>query len=364
MRLSSAIAAAVLAAVPSIAAADPTTMVTNKVNNYKASHAFMGAVVAVVKGGNYYWYNFGWKDTSTGISVTTPIAIASNTKTFVATSLALSDTYGPLPKSTELDAAFSMLVGSVPAHATLQDLVSYYSGLPRDAPSDPTTQTELFDSLDVCQWWTDPCFAPETKNVYSNYGFQVLGNILSLYDGYATWVDMNDAQITGPLGMTKTCTRGDGCHPSFSTSHAHAFDFAGNDISLPAHNDVTDPEGGLWSTAEDMAVWMRYQLGLIPSTSPETTKLNAVLPLMKGKLPSGSGWSWQFKQLTFIDGTKSTIRFKLGRYKGLNSYTGLADDRQTGVFVFVNRDGTDPNIKDPSDALRDDLGEKILEALP
>jgi CubicO group peptidase (beta-lactamase class C family) len=364
MRLSTALAAALVAAVPSIAAADPTTIVTNKINNYKASRAFMGAVVVVVKGGNYYWFNFGWKDATTGISVTTPVAIASNTKTFVATSLALSDTYGPLPKSTELDAAFSMLVGSVPAHATLQDLVSYYSGLPRDMPYTVTSVTDLIDSLDVCQFWSDPCFAPETQNVYSNYGFEVLGNILSLYSNFNTWSDMNEAQITGPLGMTKTCARGDGCHPNFASSHAHAFDFAGNDIALPSYNDITAPEGGLWSTAEDMAVWLRYQLGLIPSTSPEITKLNAVLPMMKNKLPSGSGWSWQIKQLTFNDGTTSKVRWKLGRYKGLNSYIGLADNRQTGVFVFVNRDGSDPSIEDPSDVLRDELGEKILEAFP
>ena len=53
-----------------------------------------------------------------------------------------------------------------------------------------------------------------------------------------------------------------------------------------------------------------------------------------------------------------------GRYLGLNSWIGLADSKQTAVFVFVNRDGSDPAIEDPSDVLRTDLGEPLLEQFP
>lgn len=91
----------------------------------------------------------------------------------------------------------------------------------------------------------------------------------------------------------------------------------GNDVALPAHDDVTAPGGGLWSTAEDMAIWLRYQLGLIPSTSPALTELDALLPAL-----------------------------------------------QTAVFVFVNRDGSDPGVEDPSDVLRTELGEPLLEQFP
>src|SRR5262249_2467661 len=75
-------------------------------------------------------------------------------------------------------------------------------------------------------------------------------------------------------------------------------------------------------------------------------------------------WSWQFSSLTFSDGTSSQVRYKLGRFAGFNSYIGLADDRDTGVFVFVNRDGCDPVAEDPSDLLRDELGAPSLAAFP
>jgi len=34
------------------------------------------------------------------------------------------------------------------------------------------------------------------------------------------------------------------------------------------------------------------------------------------------------------------------------------------VFVFVNRDGSDPALEDPSDVLRTDLAEPLLEMFP
>jgi CubicO group peptidase (beta-lactamase class C family) len=349
---------------PLVAAADPTTIVTNKINDYASHRAFMGAVVVVVDHGSYYWYNYGWRSTTDGISISTPIAIASNTKTFVGAALAITDQYTSTSKDTELHALTSVVLGSPPYHATLADLVSYYGGLPRDLPSTPATRSDLFQTLSNCGCYADPCFTPETQNLYSNYGFQVLGNALAKVWGYATWSELNHDLVTDPLGMTKTCTRGDGCYPSWDTSHVHAFDFAGNEVSLPAHSDVTAPGGELWSTAEDMAIWLRYQLGQIPSSTPELARLNATLAAQRTKLPSGSGYSWQFKQLTFSDGVASKVRWKLGRYKGLNSYIGIADSRQTAVFVFVNRDGSDPALEDPSDVLRDELGEKILEKFP
>lgn len=362
--LSSIAIATTLLAAPVAAQADVTTTVTNKVDSYRATRAFKGAVVVVVDHGYYYWYNYGWRSNTDGISISTPIAIASNTKTFVGTSLALSDKYTSITKDLELDDLLNFTSSSPPRHATLEDLVSYWSGLPRDIQVPISSRSDLYQSLAHCSGWSDPCFAPETQSVYSNYGFAVLGTLLADVHGYSTWSEMNAAQITTPLGMTKTCTRGDGCHPSFSTSHAHAFDFAGNDVALPAFDDVTAPGGGLWSTAEDMAVWLRYQLGFISSTSPELTKLNAVLPALRTKLPSGSGYSWKFKTLTFKDGSTAKVRWKLGRYQGLNSYIGLADSKGTAVFVFVNRDGSNPAVEDPSNVLRDELGEKLLEAFP
>ncbi|MGE5181343.1 MAG: serine hydrolase domain-containing protein [Acidobacteriota bacterium] len=363
-RLLSKIALSALVASTTAASADVTTIVTNKIDNYKAHRAFTGAVVAVVDHGYYYYYWFGWKNATDEMTVTTPVAIASNTKTFVGTSLALADAYEGLPKETELHTLVPIAGFSPPYHATLEDLVSYWSGLPRDVQAAHQTRADLYNTLSECAFWGDPCFTPETQNLYSNYGFEVLGNVLADYAGFGKWSDMNAQDITGPLGMTKTCARGDGCHPNFSTSHAHAYDFWGNDVALPDYSDVSAPKGGLWSTAEDMAIWLRYQLGYIPSSTQELTRLNAVLPELRKKLPSGSGYSWQFSTLTFRDGSTAKVRWKLGRYMGLNSYIGLADAKGTAVFVFVNRDGSDPVLESPDIVLRDELGEPLLQMFP
>ena len=88
------------------------------------------------------------------------------------------------------------------------------------------------------------------------------------------------------------------------------------------------------------------------------------MPLVQSPLHGASGFGWKFSSLTFSDGTPSTVRWKLGRFTGFDSYIGLADDRDTGVFVFVNRDGVDPSVDSPDDVLRDELGTKILAAFP
>ena len=63
-------------------------------------------------------------------------------------------------------------------------------------------------------------------------------------------------------------------------------------------------------------------------------------------------------RLLFFPGFEA-VRWQLGRAPGLVSYVGLADDRDVGVFVFVNRD---PSATAPADVLRDELGEPILTA--
>ncbi|HEY4243775.1 MAG TPA: serine hydrolase domain-containing protein [Kofleriaceae bacterium] len=364
----SLVSGVLVAAMCATAAADPTTIVTNAVNNYAAHHAFQGTVIVIIDHDDLWWYNFGYRGAAQTpadyLDLTSPILIASNTKTFTATDFALADHDGAAPRNTTLGTELGVPASSPVHGAKLLDLVDYWSGLPRDTPSTFTTRAALFDSLSHCATFADPCFAPESQNLYSNYGFEVLGNIVAQERGYGVWGDLVTDEVLAPLGMTKTCTFGSGCHPQWATSHAHPFAFNGTEVAEPDLNDVTDPAGGLWTTGVDMATWLEYQLGKIPSSSPALTKLNAVLPTLRQRLASGSGWSWQFSPETFSDGVSSTVRWKLGRFTGHNSYIGLADSRGVGIFVYVNRDGVNPATEDPSEEMRDDLALPILKQFP
>ena len=351
--LHAVLASLLLAAAP--ASADPTTRVTNRVDTFRNSRTFKGAVVAIVKDGYTYWYNYGWRDNSNGISVTTPVAVASITKTFVGAELVMEDQTG-IDELTTLGSLTPIFPGSPTISVTLRDLASMMGGLKRDLSWWPTTRDQLLSTLSDCFGNTD-CTQP--KPTYSNWGYQILGNILAMEEGFATWTGLNPNWITTPLNMPKTCTRGDGCHPSFSTSHAHPFDSNGNELALPNFSDINAPEGGLWTTAQDMATWIRYQLFGATGTGSAITRLNNALPRQRVQLPGGTGYSWRFSNVTG-HGITHPVRWKLGRYQGFNSYIGISDDAHAGVFVFVNADPVDPAVDSPDNVLRTELAEPIL----
>ena len=247
------------------------------------------------------------------------------------------------------------------------DLADHRSGLPR-ASGDATpyaTSNELMESLDHCAGWSDPCIAPGS-GLYSNYAYQVLGNIISDYLQYPTWSAMNSDLLTGPLGMAKTCLHGDGCNPSFNVNHADPFSFGGAKLPVNWANQVTAPAGSLWSTADDMAIWLRYNLG-----EPVPPGAQWLVPVREHELlttgPGSTGFAWSFKNLAFSDGSKSKVRWKNGRIQGLVSYLGVADSRDTAVFVFVNRDpvsSSDPDDERPGMVVSRELGEAVLEQFP
>jgi CubicO group peptidase (beta-lactamase class C family) len=277
-----------------------------------------------------------------------------------------------MDKDTKLTHWVSIAAGSPARDATLLNLADHRSGLPRMTGDPPLpflsvpylTQDELIDSLSHCASWSEPCVAPGNP-LYSNYAYQILGNIIAHYLGYSTWSPMNHDLITGPLGMTHTCVHGDGCNPGFGANHATPFAANGTALPVPEPDIIAAPAGSLWSTATDMTTWLRYNLG--EPTTANSGPLDALRPELRTHPEGSTGFAWTSKQLAFSDGTSSTIRWKNGRVQGLVSWIGLADTRDTAVFVFVNRDPI-PSTPDPDDAgvavPVDTLGESILGEFP
>jgi CubicO group peptidase (beta-lactamase class C family) len=353
----------------------PKARVDHAVAAYAGANAFQGAVVVVMDHGTMRQYFYGSRDAvGTPFDHTTAVEIGSNTKTFTATALAYVDHYGIMDKDSYVHTWAAINAGSPPHAATLMDLADHHSGLPRSS-GDPTlpgfpgpylTEDMLMASLNHCASWSSPCVAPG-QGLYSNYAYQVLGNIMSHYLGYPTWSAMNTSLITDPLGMSRTCVHGDGCNSGFNANHAHPFSSSGAELPINPSDPIGAPAGSLWSTADDMATWLKFNLG--EATTSSSWPLDALRPELRTR-PAGlnTGFAWNFKSVTFSDGTSSTVRWKNGRLQGLVSYIGLADSRDTAVFVFVNRDPvastSDPDDDGSGTVVDDQLGQPILQQFP
>jgi hypothetical protein len=114
-----------------------------------------------------------------------------------------------------------------------------------------------------------------------------------------------------------------------------------------------------------MTTWLRYNLG--EQTTANSGPLDVLRPELRTHPAGATGFAWSSTQLTFSDGTSSTIRGKNGRLQGLVSYLGIADTRDTAVFVFVNRDPvastSDPDDEGPAGVVTS-LGQTILSQFP
>ncbi len=324
---------------------DPTTLVRNTWDDFARNHATKGAVIVIVGPGYLGWYQFGTRDDDGNpMTLKTPINLASNTKPFVATDLSLAEDAGVVDVNTTIGTLMPSLPSdAMPRGAKLRQLAGFSAGFPKDIPK----STSYYDStsmltlaLTQCDQWTDSCGVPGGHIEYSNLSYAVLGSMLAIARNKAQWSDVVQADILDPLGMVHTCTRGSGCNPTFLSTHAVGHTFDGNPKELPEHTPIKDAFEGLWTTGEDMAIWLEYQVGgIVPSSDPQTTKLNNALRKTRNHLNSAFGWSYQFSTLTFInDMSPTTIREKAGQRDGQTSYMAIADAKHYGIFVYVNQD--------------------------
>lgn len=155
---------------------------------------------------------FGVADVRTGhpVDASTSFEIGSLTKLFTATVLATA--IADARHGVHLDSPLQDLTPTVvptlgPAPITLGDLVTHRSGLPRmpghvaPGPVDRARlrPEELWAAVARCRL----LFAPGSSWQYSNFGFGVLGTLLSQLEGQS-FAGLVDDIVGQPLGLTAT----------------------------------------------------------------------------------------------------------------------------------------------------------------
>ena len=314
-----------------------------------------GMAIAIVKDDSVvYARGFGVRAVGAGDRVDehTSFAIASTTKAFTATALAMLVDEGKVrwddPVSVHLP-GFRLYDPALTGQVTVRDLLSHRTGLPgSDAIwyASPNTSGDILRRLRFVR----PTAPPRTRYQYNNAAYMLVGMVVQSASGMP-WDEFVRARILQPLGMGETLTgiRGLEARENVAAPHVEVNDTV---MRVPYLDfDNIGPAGSMNSSVSDMARWIRFQLDsgrvggrrllseashremltpqfLVPAASyyPEPTRLSR---------PSftayGLGWFLQ-------DYRGRKLAMHTGSIDGMTAILALVPEERLGLVIYANLD--------------------------
>jgi serine-type D-Ala-D-Ala carboxypeptidase/endopeptidase len=231
----------------------------------------------------------------------------------------------------------------------LIDLATHASGLPREVPRPDGPPDDPFGTntreAQIADLRKDPLlFPPGTAALYSNYGFDLLGAALANAGGKA-YAELLRERVLDPAGMKDTVFNprpGDNAR----VMQGHSFDGS----PMPAARTPVSIEcaGGLHTTANDMARWMKWHLDRAAVADRELRLLDhaaylyrdgltAVSGLDDGGPMDAMGLGWV---INMPAGNRPLILQKSGGLQGNFAYLALAPTRGVAAFFVMNEFST------------------------
>jgi len=327
------------------------------INQALADWHIPGAAVAVVKGDKVlHSGGYGLRDRQQGLPVTenTRFPIASMTKPFTAMGAAILVDDGLLDWDQpvrDVLPEFRLYDDYATQHATLRDLLSHRTGLPRhDSTWHGTSKTreEIFEGLrhlkpnaDFRSLWQ-----------YNNLMFETTGLLCQRVTGSDSWDDFIQTRILDPLNLKSTTPRGPAVQGAEFTDVALSYQLKNGESTprpFPITPSLMGPAGSMHSTLNDMVAWLKvhtnegksngvqlvspYNLQqmhtphmLIPATVPQTQMFNNCL------FAYGLGW--------FIEPYQGvTLIHHGGNIDGYSLMAAFVPQEQLAVVVLTNIQG-------------------------
>lgn len=228
----------------------------------------VGIAVAVVKDGEViHSAGYGLKsiEKKTKVDNHTLFAIASNSKAFTATALAILVDEGKLnwnDKVIDHISEFKMYDDYVTANFTIVDLLTHRSGLGLGAGDlmifPDGADFTINDVLKSFQY-QNSISAFRTKYDYDNLLYIVAGEVVARVSGMS-WADFVQTKIFVPLGMNNSVPSYRGLKENANLALPHDSD--GEQIKqLPVYNsDLFGAAAGIYASVDDLSKWMIMQL--------------------------------------------------------------------------------------------------------
>ena len=355
------LALGLLSAPVTAAGQQPPPKFDQYVKRVMETFAVPGLSVAIVKDGKVVLakgYGVRRMGDPAPVDAKTRFGIASNTKLFTATALALLVEEGKVewdkPVIDYLP-AFAMSDPYVTHELTIRDLLVHRSGLGLGAGDLLWWPPSTYNRKEIARRIRYIPLATSFRSAYAydNVLYLVAGEVIEAVSGQ-TWEDFVRNRILNKVGMSDSDVRHSGAAEGGDVAGTHA---EVNDTVRPVQpftSDNTNPAGGIMSGAADMSKWMMVQLdsGRVADGSrlfsPASAKQlwREVTPTPIGDLPPG------MEALAHLRPTMSGYALGLGvrDYRGhiLRQHTGglpgyvskvaMIPDLRLGVVVLTNQE--------------------------
>lgn len=321
---------------------EPATMqeaVDHIVEPHIALGADVGIIVGIIKNGEKTIYSYGEKEPGSRekISAQSVLEIASLTKTYTALALADMCLKGELSLDDPIENYLPASV-HVPTYngikMTLKHLANHTSGLPAFPdnidkkaynPYEGYTEQNMYDFLNGYELPREP----GTEQKYSNTGYGLLGQILSLKDG-SDYETMITKRVLKPLGMIHTTV-------SFTPdqrSHLVSGHNGTKKVESWSQYQQNMMQGGgsLISSMDDQLLFLEANLGLKPGPLYQAMILSHTNTFQyNGTFSTGNALGW-----TNYTQDGHAIVWKNGGNGGYCSFMGFDPGSKTGVVILVN----------------------------
>lgn len=302
-----------------------------------------GLAIAIVKNGKVIvakGYGVSDIEKKTPVTENTVFQIASCTKAFTGTSLALLESYGKInmdDKVTKYLPYFKMSEEWRTNQITIRDVLSHRIGF-ATFQSDFLNWNTIKPRKDLIANMVNvtPKYGLREKYGYCNLGFLTAGEIIPAVCD-TTWDEYLKYHFFLPLGMKNTSTyyKDFKAQPNASKCYSLVDDKLTE--LVPANVDQLGPAGSVTSSVDDMSKWIIMQLA---NGKYNGKQIVSPLIIQKTRFPNtivskeqtyGLGWFME-------DANGKKVVEHDGGANGFLSKTVLVPDENTGFVILTNSD--------------------------
>jgi CubicO group peptidase (beta-lactamase class C family) len=270
----------------------------------------------------------------------TVFQIGSATKGFLATTMAIAVDRGRFrwdDRVVDLDPEFQLKDPWVTREFRMFDVIAQRSGLPPYA-NDMLSELGL-DEVGLIRSLrhVDPVSSFRSTFAYTNITHLEAGRVVAQLEGAPDWEAVLRKDIFEPLGMTESSVTAEAIEAAANHAQGHRWSPEGTvEVPFtPLFPYLYAGAGAINSTVEDMARWIRLQLGngsfegkrIVSPENLAVTRMARVA--LNDKLVYAMGWVIQITP-------KGVVVWHNGGTPSFGSYVGVELDKRIGVVVLTN----------------------------